>query len=61
MSAELKEASEKKELKKEYFTPFEWKKICRIMKNPHAARKWMTLSMAARRIKQISKNVRRKK
>ena len=61
MSAELNEAARNKELDREYFTPLEWKKICWIMKNPSAARKWMALSMTARKIKQIGKNIRRKK
>ena len=55
MSAELNEAARNKELDRKYFTPFEWKKICWIMKDPSAARKWMALSMAARKIKKIGK------
>ena len=61
MSAELNEAARNKELDRKYFTPFEWKKICWIMKDPSAARKWMALSMAARKIKKIGKNIRRGK
>ena len=61
MSVELNEAARNKELDREYFTPLEWKKICWIMKNPSAARKWMALSMTARKIKQIGKNIRREK
>lgn len=61
MSTELNEAVRNKELDRKYFTPLEWKKICWIMKDPSAARKWMALSMMARKIKQIGKNIRRKK
>lgn len=61
MCAELKEADADKELNKDYFTPFEWKKICWIIKNPHSAQKWMALSMGARKAKQIFRNMRRKK
>ncbi len=61
MCGELRAADKQNELNKDYFTPLEWKKICRIMKDPYAARKWLALSMAARKIKQIFRNVRRKK
>ena len=61
MSAELREAVERKELYREYFTPLEWNKIERIMKDPHAAEKWMALSMLARRVKQICRKALRKK
>ena len=61
MSDELKEAEEKKELNREYFTPLEWKKILKIMKNPHTAEKWMALSMTARGVKRFCKNINRRK
>ncbi len=61
MCSELREADEKNELNKKYFTPLEWKKICWIMKNPHAAKKWIAVSMAARKIKQFYRNLRRLK
>lgn len=61
MSAELREAAERKELYREYFTPLEWNKIERIMKDPHAAEKWMALSMLARKVKQICRKALRKK
>lgn len=53
MAEELREAQQRQELKQEYFTPFEWKKMLRIMKDPQAARKWMELSMGARRLKRL--------
>lgn len=53
MAEELREAQQRQELKQEYFTPLEWKKMLRIMKDPQAARKWMELSMGARRLKKI--------
>lgn len=59
MSDELKEADLKHELDQEYFTPLEWEKITRIMKDPSAAGKWMAASMAARRAKQMLRDLRR--
>lgn len=53
MAEELREAQQRQELKQEYFTPLEWKKMLRIMKDPQAARKWMELSMGARRLKRL--------
>lgn len=61
MAIELRDASKNNELNCSYFTPLEWKKILRIMKNPHSAKKWMTLSMMARKIKQIGKSTLREK
>ncbi len=61
MSGELREAEEKNELSREYFTPLEWKKIFKIIKNPHSAEKWMALSMTARRVKRFFKNINRRK
>ena len=61
MSGELREAEEKNELSREYFTPLEWKKILKIIKNPHSAEKWMALSMTARKVKRFCQNINRRK
>ena len=61
MSGELREAEEKNELSREYFTPLEWKKIHKIIKNPHSAEKWMALSMTARKVKRFCQNINRRK
>lgn len=61
MSEELKVAKEKGELDKGYFTPLEWKKIIKIMDDPEAARKWMAVSAAARKLKQFLKNAGRQR
>lgn len=61
MSDELKEAKKKGELDKTYFTPLEWKKMMRIMDNPKSARKWMAVSMFARKMKQMLKRAARER
>lgn len=53
MAEELREAQQRQELKQEYFTPLEWKKMLWIMEDPQAARKWMEFSMGVRRLKKI--------
>ncbi|HJC90103.1 MAG TPA: glycosyltransferase [Candidatus Mediterraneibacter excrementigallinarum] len=59
MSEELREADRKNELDQKYFTPFEWKKIVKIMKDPSSAGVWMAVSTSARRMKQSIRNLRR--
>ena len=61
MSAELKEAMNRHELNREYFTKMEWEKMMRIMKNPRSAQKWMAVSMAARKVKLLLRNLGREK
>lgn len=60
MAEELRKAWEKQELNREYFTLFEWKKMIRIMENPQAARKWMEISMKARKIKHTLKRLKQR-
>ena len=59
MSEELREADRKNELDQKYFTPFEWKKIVKIMEDPSSAGVWMAVSTSARRMKQSIRNLRR--